>query len=995
MQSIFGVPLNDVMWFFGIAFIAIILLVLVLAVRNPVLFKIGTRHIWRRPGRTALIVVGLMLGTTIITSSLSTGDSIAFTIRSTVVTALGGVDEVISSSEESDFEATGESIQLEYFPQEHFGAIREAAGGSELVDGIAPIIIESIAIQNPGSRQSEPRATLLGTTADAARFAPLRLASGGEVNIDDLRSGEIYLNATGAKELRASAGDRLVVFGPAGSQPYTVRAVIQDKGMGSADGPSAVMPLAAAQSLLEKPGLIKHVAVSNKGGDFSGAPLSDEVAALLRPTVERLGLGLETTKKDDLETADAVGNTFTQFFVIFGVFSIAAGILLIFLIFVMLAGERRSEMGISRAIGAERNHLIRMFIFEGVAYDLIAAAIGALLGLGVAYLMLLLMAQVFSTIDIDLRYSVSTQSLIISYTVGMILTFLVVTFSAWRVSVLNVISAIRNLPESREGSGRRGVLMGLAALGLGALLIMSGLSAKQAAPFHLGVSLMVVGTVPLLRRAGASDRLAFSLAGTALVVWWLLPERVLAPLLPDMSMDFSIFVLSGLMVVTGATWVIMYNSDALLGAVMATLGRIRWLAPTIKTSIAYPLRNKFRMGVTLAMFTLVVFTLVAGTTTVTAFTNAFNDVETYGGGFDIRATTLRTSPIGDMQEAVRSSDLNDSDFEAIASLSMALIEAKQVGTDQEFGAYALRGLDQSFLDNNTYEFAAIADGYGSAPDVWVALRSNPRLAVVDALAAPHRDSFGLQPVVPEFTLEGFYLEDGVFSPIDVEIRDPRTGQSTTVTVIAILKDVAPPFMVGLSTSQALLDSTFPDQAQPSTYLYRLRPGVDAEDTAGALESAFFGNGMEAQALSEELSDLVASNRVFNYIMQGFMGLGLVVGVAALGVVSARAVVERRHQIGVMRAIGFERRAVQLSFLFESSIVAVIGIVCGTALALVIAYNVISDSSNQPSWEAIEFSVPWLNLGIIFLIVYGAALLTSFLPALQASRVYPAQALRYE
>jgi cell division protein FtsX len=68
---------------------------------------------------------------------------------------------------------------------------------------------------------------------------------------------------------------------------------------------------------------------------------------------------------------------------------------------------------------------------------------------------------------------------------------------------------------------------------------------------------------------------------------------------------------------------------------------------------------------------------------------------------------------------------------------------------------------------------------------------------------------------------------------------------------------------------------------------------------------FLANG-EAQTLSEELADLVASNRVLNYIMQG-QGLGLVVGVAALGVVSARSVVERRHEIGVMRAIGLSAR----------------------------------------------------------------------------------------
>ena len=153
--------------------------------------------------------------------------------------------------------------------------------------------------------------------------------------------------------------------------------------------------------------------------------------------------------------------------------------------------------------------------------------------------------------------------------------------------------------------------------------------------------------------------------------------------------------------------------------------------------------------------------------------------------------------------------------------------------------------------------------------------------------------------------------------------------------------------------------------------------------------------MEAVLLSEALDDLVAVNNMFNYLIQGFIGLGLVVGVAALGVVSARTVVERRQEIGVMRAIGFEQGRVQLGFLIESSMVAVSGIVVGTILGLILAYNIIDDSSRQASWASIEFAVPWLNLAIIYVVVLVAALVTAYLPARQASRVYPAQALRYE
>jgi putative ABC transport system permease protein len=76
-------------------------------------------------------------------------------------------------------------------------------------------------------------------------------------------------------------------------------------------------------------------------------------------------------------------------------------------------------------------------------------------------------------------------------------------------------------------------------------------------------------------------------------------------------------------------------------------------------------------------------------------------------------------------------------------------------------------------------------------------------------------------------------------------------------------------------------------------------------------------------------------------------------------------------------------------------VAVAGIVVGTILGLILSYNIIDDSQRQASWENLRFAVPWVNLAIIYAVVIGAALLTAFLPARQASRVYPAQALRYE
>src|SRR6185437_11927345 len=105
-----------------------------------------------------------------------------------------------------------------------------------------------------------------------------------------------------------------------------------------------------------------------------------------------------------------------------------------------------------------------------------------------------------------------------------------------------------------------------AALGL--LFAVSGRSSGQAMPFMLGASLVIVGLVPILRAVRVPERLAFTIGGVGLVALWLLPFRVIEKMVPDAQMNFSLWVVGGLLIVVGATWTVIYNSDALLGALM-------------------------------------------------------------------------------------------------------------------------------------------------------------------------------------------------------------------------------------------------------------------------------------------------------------------------------------------------------------------------------------------------------------------------------------------
>ena len=84
-----------------------------------------------------------------------------------------------------------------------------------------------------------------------------------------------------------------------------------------------------------------------------------------------------------------------SFFTTFGTFSIVAGILLIFLIFVMLAAERRGELGIARAVGTRRGHLVQMFLVRGRWLRPLPRPSARSSGAVVAYGMVLVMAQAF------------------------------------------------------------------------------------------------------------------------------------------------------------------------------------------------------------------------------------------------------------------------------------------------------------------------------------------------------------------------------------------------------------------------------------------------------------------------------------------------------------------------------------------------------------------------------------------------------------------------
>jgi putative ABC transport system permease protein len=178
----------------------------------------------------------------------------------------------------------------------------------------------------------------------------------------------------------------------------------------------------------------------------------------------------------------------------------------------------------------------------------------------------------------------------------------------------------------------------------------------------------------------------------------------------------------------------------------------------------------------------------------------------------------------------------------------------------------------------------------------------------------------------------------------------------------------------------------------------LQPGVDAQKARRDVGRLLVSYQLEPITVAELVNQPVRASAAIMSLMTGFLALGLVVGIAGLGVISTRAVVERWQQIGMLRALGYRGSLVQRSFLMESSLIAIVGLTIGTAVGVWWAYRLLI-TDGVANFYAFGgkalFHVPIVEIAGILVLAYLATLLTTYLPARAASRIAPAEALRYE
>jgi putative ABC transport system permease protein len=927
--------------------------------RRPILRRLALRNALRRPREALLVVLGSLLGAAIIAGSSVVGDTMDSSIRQAARQHLGPIDEVVFAADKAEWRSL--SGRLQSLP-------------SSQVDGTLDFaVLDAATTAGRGATlRSAPNSRVIGVDFGAAR------AFGGDPGSTGISgqtpaAGHAAITADLADALSVAVGSKIDVYAYGRPTALTVERILPRVGIAGFSlgeeqearnvlvSRATLASLTRVQSFGDVPPTWL-IAVSNHGGVETGAASTSSVKA----SIDRAAVGLHpqvlTVKQQALDSADEVGSMFTQMFTAMGSFGVLAGLLLLINLFVMLAAERKSELGMARAVGMQRNSLVGAFATEGFMYALAASLLGVLAGIGLGRVLVALSENAFSSEhnQLDLYFTVKSSSLAQAFTISFAVALLTVVVTSVRVSRLNIIRAIRDIAEPPRPRRGRWLLIGSVGSALGLLWTAAAVATQEPFGLLLGPTLLLVGLAPTLARLVPVRTGSSAIA--VLTVIWGASAFAIFPAAAEGS-SIILYVVQGLVMTTGGVALVTLQQDRLGSGLQRFGGR----ALALRLGLAYPLARRSRTGLTVAMYALVVFILTFITSISHMIDRQVNTASAdVSGGAQVYVTSSAANPIG-IAALSRTPGVRLvaplSQVDATFSLSGSTVEHR----------WPLTAFDES-LERMSPPKLQDRGRYVTDRVAWQAVLSDPDLIIADPMFLQG----GGGP--PKFKV-------GVGDRLT--LSDPVSGMKRVVTVAAI---ASPDYFInnGMLYGWDSAHQLFGDRLVPSRAYLSLARGTNADTFAEHLQTQFIGNGTQATSIKALMDEAFTMTHQIFLLFEGYLAMGLLVGIAGIAVVMVRAVRERRRQIGTLRALGFPGRSVGESFAIEAAYVAVQGTVIGALLALLTLYTIILRSDAMGD---LAFSVPVLELGVLLLGTVLASLLATVAPALSATRIRPAVALR--
>lgn len=453
------------------------------------------KNLVARKLRSMLTMLGIVLGVALILGTLSITETAVRGIEQSFSNAYGRTDLVVSPE--------GEGV----FVSERTVARVRTVDGVDVATARLSLFVEALL---PGGESEQVLA--LGTdprTAETAAndrlVAGRRPESGLEANLE-----ERFAQANGLE-----VGSTLRLAGDGGTRSFTVVGLVELVGGLKAPFHFVYVPLATAQDVFEKRGLVSEVNVVVED--------PAEVEAVRKRLREAFGAGwsVETPAAKSEEITEQF-QWFNVFVSLFGGIALFVGAFLIFNAFSMTVVQRTRELGLLRAVGGRRRSLLALILAEALALGLVGSALGLALGFLLARALAWLMGWAFEVPVGDVFVPLGAVA---GAAVAGVLTALVAALHpALRASRVTPLEALRDRQDRRPGPvARYGWIPGLVlvAAGIPAIVFMIRTGEAGAVLSFLLLPVVLLGVVlatpklvgPLARALAAPLRAAFGIEG--------------------------------------------------------------------------------------------------------------------------------------------------------------------------------------------------------------------------------------------------------------------------------------------------------------------------------------------------------------------------------------------------------------------------------------------------------------------------------------------------
>ena len=709
--------------------------------------------------------------------------------------------------------------------------------------------------------------------------------------------------------------------------------------------------------------------------------------------VESMNLKILAVKENALESAEEGAGALSAMFLVFGAFTIGAGILLVLTIVMMLAESRRTDEAIMRAIGLKRSDMRSLALMEGMMTSAAASVLGGIFGLFLAWLVSLAFSSVFASAGADgIAYSFDIESMLIGMSAGFIIAMATLWGTAFWTSKLNIVQALRGLsPMRKRAIPWWLILLLIVFTGTGLLAGLSiftfdSSSSLRFALWHIMASCIIIGLVPVftfilphirgwsIRNSGRNTMAAI---GISLALWALSPDSW-APVDDGVKPDEITFAVMGIIQVFAGVLILTGVAPRLASWVISKSFLAQRIGPVAKVSLAHPAAAPMRTAVIMGMFSLTVFSVIV----LAGYSVQFEEhssgyVEDASGDFEILLSSSRQVPL-ELSSNPAEWDLtetNAGDIDAVGIVNRAVV---WVDDGEDRIGYVLRGVDSGFIEHGAIPLEEWDSSLGETQqEAWEALKINQNVVFVDS-------SFALVDPNTGESISGMNLPIGKSISL-IDISNP--GNSRQVVVGGILSQSSQLFSQGIWMDGEIVDEQYGGVV---TRIYVSHTSdISSDDLEKSLSSDLAPDGVYTSVIEDEILLILGLIFAILTIFQAYLALGLIVGIAGIGVVTYRSVSERSGQIGMLRALGFRKRMVLSGMLIEVSWTSLLGMINGAVVAIAFHYALY-----QTFWEeqGAELILPWFEVVSMVLGGWILVLLATWIPVTKATKVTPSQAL---